>query len=566
MAEQQKDAAVLDQNQFCCSVCLDLLTEPVTLPCGHSYCKSCIKGCWDQGEEKGKYSCPQCRETFNLRPQLRRNNMLAEVVETLKKSSTQQASPHAAAADVDCAGPADVPCDFCSENKPKKATMSCLTCLASYCPAHIKPHHSVPVLKTHQLVSATVPLQNKMCTKHNKLMEVYCQTDKKCICYLCIVDEHKTHQTVSAAAQRAVEQKQLLVNQKEVQKSYKKREKNLKKLVQAMMDFKKGSQTTLKTSDEIFDELITSIKKKRSLVKDLMKAQEKTAIAQAEKLQAQLGEEITKLRTRHTELRQLSHVDDHIHFIQSFRSLSSSCPDLSPAPVVCPPNSFKTLTDCLSKLGEDVESLLNNAWPRITATVSTIDVVLPPVPKTREEFLRYCCPLTLDQNSVCGELSISQEYRRVTSEDSTVPYYDPYGQQSLVRIGQVLCREGLSQRCYWEVTFSGCTWSVAVSYKDISGQDFGNNKKSWSLDCSPDGYSFRHNSKTRTVSGPRSSMIGVYLDYHSGTLSFYSISGTMTLLHKESTTFTQPLYPGLMLRDYSSQSTRGYYAQLVKLW
>ncbi|XP_076580604.1 E3 ubiquitin/ISG15 ligase TRIM25-like [Chaetodon auriga] len=560
--QQQQGHGALDQSQLCCSVCLDLLKEPVALPCGHNYCKSCIKGCWDQEVEKGKYSCPQCRESFNRRPPLKKNHVLAEVVKMLKKTSTQQASPPAA---VECAGPADVPCDFCCGTKPNKATMSCLTCLASYCPAHLEPHHSVPVLKKHQLVSATVPLQDKMCTKHNKLMEVYCQTDRKCICYLCIVDEHKTHSTLSAAAQRAVEQNQLLVNQKEVQKNCMKREEDLKKLVKAMTDFKRGSQTTLKTSNEIFDNLISSIKKKRSLAKELMKAQEKTAIAQAEELKAQLEEEITKLSTRDTELEQLSHVDDHIHFIQSFQSLSS-CPDLSPGPVVCPPNSFKTLTACLSKLSEDAKSLLNNTWPRITATVSTVDVVPPPVPKTREEFIRSCYPLTLDQNSVSMKLSISQESRRVTSEDSTVSRYDSYGQRKLVTIGLVLCREGLSQRCYWEVKFSGSTWSVAVSYRDISGQDFGNSNVSWSLDCSSDGYSFRHNSETRTVSGPQSSTIGVYLDYHSGTLSFYSVSDTMTLLHKERTRFTRPLYPGLMLRNYSSQATRGYYAELVKLW
>uniref|UniRef100_A0A3B4WTP4 RING-type domain-containing protein n=1 Tax=Seriola lalandi dorsalis TaxID=1841481 RepID=A0A3B4WTP4_SERLL len=69
--------AVLDQEQFCCSVCLDLLKEPVTINCGHSYCRGCIEGYWDQEKEKGGYSCPLCRETFNPRPLLKRNNMLS---------------------------------------------------------------------------------------------------------------------------------------------------------------------------------------------------------------------------------------------------------------------------------------------------------------------------------------------------------------------------------------------------------------------------------------------------------------------------------------------------------
>uniref|UniRef100_A0A3B4T7D4 RING-type domain-containing protein n=1 Tax=Seriola dumerili TaxID=41447 RepID=A0A3B4T7D4_SERDU len=70
----------LDQEQFCCSVCLDLLKEPVTINCGHSYCRGCIEGYWDQEKEKGGCSCPLCRQTFNPRPLLKRNNMLVKVM------------------------------------------------------------------------------------------------------------------------------------------------------------------------------------------------------------------------------------------------------------------------------------------------------------------------------------------------------------------------------------------------------------------------------------------------------------------------------------------------------
>lgn len=136
------------------------------------------------------------------------------------------------------------------------------------------------------------------------------------------------------------------------------------------------------------------------------------------------------------------------------------------------------------------------------------------------------------------------------------------------KIPQVLCREGLSERCYWEVEWCARTLSAAVSYKDISrtsdDSQFGSNDKSWSFDCKANGYSFRHNNVETTVSGPRSYKIGVYLDYKAGTLCFYDVSDTMVLLHKVQTTFIQPLYPGLGL-NYEWYDV-GVFAQLVKLW
>ncbi|KAM6894252.1 E3 ubiquitin/ISG15 ligase TRIM25-like [Lycodopsis pacificus] len=553
MAEQQPErGVVLDQDQFGCSVCLDLLKEPVTIPCGHSYCKSCIEHCWDQ-EKKGRYSCPQCRETFSPRPLLKRNTMLAELVEKLKKSSTQQPSPSLA-----CAGPEDVVCDFCCGTRRHKATMSCLTCLASYCPAHLEPHHSVPVLKKHQLVSATVPLQGKMCEKHNKLMEVYCRTDKKCICYLCVIDEHKRHNTVSSASERAEEQKQLIVSQKKVQQRFQEREQELKELLHALKDFKSCSQTAAESCDGIFNELICSMRRRRSLTKQLINAQQETAAARAEELQLQLEEEISKMKRRDAELERLSHTPDHIHFIQTFQSLSTSCesPHLPPVSVFYPQRSaFKPVTDCVLKLRDDMESLLEDTWPRIFST--------------------DCRPLTLDENSVSKSLSISHERQQVTcktyegfsqsSDNYYSNYYTEISGRRIPIIRQVLCSEALSERCYWEVRWSGCTWSVAVSYKDSSRTkdlEFGNDTKSWSLVCSPHGYSFRHNNGSKAVSGPRSSSVGVYLDYILGTLSFYNISDTMTLLHREHVAFTEPLYPGLGLKD----ARGGHYAELIKFW
>uniref|UniRef100_A0A9J8BD22 E3 SUMO-protein ligase RanBP2 n=1 Tax=Cyprinus carpio carpio TaxID=630221 RepID=A0A9J8BD22_CYPCA len=300
------------QDEFTCPVCLDLLKDPVAIPCGHSYCKNCITGFWDQEDQMRVYSCPQCRQTFSPRPALARNTILAEVVEKFKKTRLS----------ADCyAGAGDVQCDVCTGRK-HKAVKSCLMCLNSYCQNHLEQHESFFKGKRHNLTDATGRLQEMICQKHNKLLEVFCCTDQKCICVLCM-DKHKSHDIVSAAAQRTEKQHQLKETQKSFQQRIQQREKDLQQLREDVESHKHSAQIAVEDSERIFTELIRSIEKSRSELIRLIRNQEKQAVTQAEGRLERLEQEINDLRRTDAELEQLSHTQDHIQFLQSFQSLSA---------------------------------------------------------------------------------------------------------------------------------------------------------------------------------------------------------------------------------------------------
>ncbi|XP_016118396.1 stonustoxin subunit beta-like [Sinocyclocheilus grahami] len=170
---------------------------------------------------------------------------------------------------------------------------------------------------------------------------------------------------------------------------------------------------------------------------------------------------------------------------------------------------------------------------------------------------KYACDLTLDPNTAHTRLSLSAGNKKTKCERENQPH--PDHPERFENCEQVLCRERLTGRCYWEVEWSG--WGhVAVAYKGINRKGgskcrFGLNEKSWNIYCCDTIYSVWHNNKSTNIPRPSpSNRVGVYLDWPAGSLSFYSVSDTHTLthLHTYNTTFTEPLYAGfLVYRDSS---------------
>ncbi|KAJ8377150.1 hypothetical protein SKAU_G00077300, partial [Synaphobranchus kaupii] len=223
-------------------------------------------------------------------------------------------------------------------------------------------------------------------------------------------------------AERTEKQKQLGATQSKFQQRIQEREKELQDLRQAVQSLKCSAQVAVQDSERIFTELIRSIERRCSEVKKLIRDQEKAAVSRAERLLEQLEQEIAELRRRDTELEQLSHTEDHIHFLQSF---PSPCDPPAPGDLPCialsPHISFEAVRKSVSELNERLEDVFKKEFVKISQTVDDIHILEP---RTREDFLQYSCRLTLDPNTAYKHLCLSEGNREVTRVEEIQSYPD----------------------------------------------------------------------------------------------------------------------------------------------
>ncbi|XP_042353418.1 E3 ubiquitin/ISG15 ligase TRIM25 [Plectropomus leopardus] len=352
----------IEQEQFCCSVCLEVLRDPVTIPCGHSYCLDCIEDYWNRAKQKGQYSCPQCRQVFNPRPLLSRNTVLGEVLEKVQRSGFQAATQN-------LAKPEEVKCSVCTVRK-SRAVKSCLVCSESYCTAHLRVHEEHFHGKAHKLIPAADQLQEKLCPHHEKSLRLYCRTDQQCVCSQCVKERHKGHDAVSVVQERATQQKKLQETSLKSLQKLKDTEKELRYVVRYI---KHSTEAVVEESERVFSKLIRAIEKQSSDVKEVMRVQERAAVSQAEELLEKVQREIVELRRADAELEKIAHTEDHVHFLQKCKSLHFPTKSVEmPSTDTLQYTMYKTLRGALADLKDSLDETLEREFSRISDKVISL--------------------------------------------------------------------------------------------------------------------------------------------------------------------------------------------------
>ncbi|XP_063356650.1 E3 ubiquitin-protein ligase TRIM39-like [Pelmatolapia mariae] len=514
------------EDQFLCSICLDVFTDPVTTSCGHNFCKNCISQHWDMNV---MYQCPMCKETFCTRPQLRVNTFISEMVAQFRREAQQKAS--SSSSEQQAAKPGEVPCDICTGTR-LTAVKSCLVCLTSYCQTHLEPHLTKEGLKRHQLIEAVKNLEGRMCTKHDKPLELFCKTDQTCVCVFCPVLDHKNHEFVPLREEYEGKKAELEKTEAEIQQMIQKRRLKIQEIKESVKMSKDAADRQKAEGVQVFTALKESVERRlKELIKEIEDKQETTE-KQAEGLIKDLEQEISELMKRSSEVEQLSRSEDHLHLLQSFSSLKAALPTKDWTEVrVRPPSYEGTVVRAVAQLEETIRKLMKKKL--FEAELKRVQ--------------QHEVDVTLDPDTAHPNLILSDDGKQVY--DSDVKKNLPDNPERFSYYGIVLGEQSFSSgRFYFEVQVKGKTkWDIGVASESI-------NRKGQITLSPQDGFwtvALRNGNEYKVLAGPTVPLclhpgpekVGVFVDYEEGLVSFYDVGAAALIYSFIGCSFTHKLHP-----------------------
>ncbi|KAL4009632.1 hypothetical protein ACER0C_003484 [Sarotherodon galilaeus] len=514
------------EDQFLCPICQDVFTDPVSTPCGHNFCKTCISQHWDMNV---MCQCPMCKETFYTRPQLRVNTFISEMVAQFRREAQQKAS--SSSSEQQAAKPGEVPCDFCTGTR-LKALKSCLVCQTSYCQIHLEPHLTKEALKRHQLIDAVGNLEGKMCTKHDKFLELFCKTDQTCVCMLCSVLDHKNHEFVPLREEYEGKKAELEKTEAEIQQIIQKRRLKIQEITESVKMSKDAADRQKAEGVQVFTALMESVERRlKELIKEIEDKQETTE-KQAEGLIKDLEQEISEMMERSSEVEQLSRSEDHLHFLQSFSSLKAAPPTKDWTEVRVHPPSYE------GTVGRAVAQLEETLWKPMKKKLFEAEL---------KRVQQYAVDVTLDPDTAHANLILSDDGKQVHCGDVWKKL--PDNPERFSDCVNVLGEQSFSSgRFYFVVQVKGKTkWTVGVATESI-------NRKGAITLTPQNGFwtvILRHGNKYKACTDspvalclqPCPEKVGVFVDYEEGLVSFYDVGAAALIYSFTGCSFTHKLHP-----------------------
>ncbi|XP_062288744.1 E3 ubiquitin-protein ligase TRIM21-like [Scomber scombrus] len=510
------------EDQFLCSICLDVFTDPVSTPCGHNFCKNCITEHWNNNDQ---YLCPVCKKVFNTRPELHVNTFISEMVSQFRQEAQQKAS--SSSSEQQAAKPGEVPCDVCTGTK-LKALKSCLVCLTSYCETHLEPHLTASRLKRHQLMDPVENLEDRMCMKHDKPLELFCKTDQTCVCTLCSVLDHKTHDVVPLKEEYEGKKAELGKTEAEIQEMIQKRRLKIQEIKHSVDLSKEAADREKAEGVQVFTALKESVERSLNELIETFEEKQRTTEKQAKDFIKELEQEISELKKRSSEVEKLSHSEDHLHLLQNFPSLKAAPPTKDWTEVSVRPSYEGTVVKAVAQL----EEMLSKQMKKLCEL---------------KRVQQYAVDVTFDPDTAHPALILSDDGKQVYCGD--VKKILPDNPERFSYCVNILGKQSLfSGRFYFEVQVKEKTeWTLGVARESINrkGQitlrPQNGNLTIW----------LRNGNEYEALDDPpvclslksQPQKVGVFVDYEEGLVSFYDVDAAALIYSFTGCSFTEKLYP-----------------------
>lgn len=421
-------------------------------------------------------------------------------------------------------------CDVCV-GKQAEAVKSCLVCLASYCEPHLEPHSRVSTLKIHRLIQPVAALESRICKRHHRALELFCRSDQQCVCVLCTETDHRSHDVVPVERESQKIQAEMKGTVAEFEQMIQDRLQKVVEIRQSVQLSKEQTKRDLEQSMDIFTSLFSYMERIRSELLEQMQQKQETAERRAQRLISELEQEVRELRERRTEMEELSQSEDHLHLVQRFPALSSppsslSCSDVVVYSDTCLGTVRRTVASLEQQLHLALKQLSNQEY---------------------EKMQQYTEDVFLDQRTANPWLILSEDRRRVWDGDV---------EQNLEDLPErfdtapcVLASTGYaSGRHYWEVEVGDKpAWDLGVARVSVSRKGV--------VTLSPeDGFwtvCLRKSSEYRACAreaqllhlSHKPRIIGVFLDYEDGTVSFFDAEAKTHIYSFTQFQFTEAMFP-----------------------
>ncbi|XP_075066696.1 E3 ubiquitin/ISG15 ligase TRIM25-like [Mixophyes fleayi] len=502
------------RQELDCSICLNIYTDPVTLRCGHNFCRVCIDRVLDTQEGSGVYTCPECRAECQERPALQRNITLCNIVGSFLSTWPDQEET-------------GIFCTYCIHS-PVPAAKSCLLCEASLCDNHLRVHSKSA---EHVLSDPTTSLGNRKCSAHKELLKYYCTEDAACICVSCTVaGEHQGHQ-VEMLDEASKKKKEKLRNV--LQKLNTKREETEKR-VQRLQERKREDQEKAAGVTEKVTALFRDIRRQ---LEDLEKRVLSEISRQEESVSLSVSDLIQQLEIKKDELsRKMRHIEELCNMSDPVTVLQD--PDTAD---LCDTEDRERDDDQVHGVGDLDVGLISGKLHTLSDIITGINTGI---------YVQEATDILLDVNTAANNIHISGDRKFAYRSDLNQNYPET---PERFQYNQVISsRRFSSGRHYWEVDVSKSgVWRVGMCYPSIDRRGrqsyFGCNNKSWCL-CRGynNQYSVIHDNKViQLPDNIPCDRVRIYLDYEAGQMSFYSLCDPITHLHTVTATFTEPLHAAL---------------------